>query len=193
MDELVWMAKPDLDGLTEARLPMGCGLRAYHAGDEWHWLYILRHADPPKHVKNAAFREAFSTHAGELPRRLFFLVNPNGKDIGTAAAWPDDIWRDKASGRLKEVAMLPEALDMGLYKDFLQAVLCRMAHLGHSRVYVRCGAKDFEVYVSLGFMPLIREAKDKMKWDELQREWPRDRSLIPITERDWEKPSKQMA
>jgi len=188
MDELVWMANPDLNGFTEANLPMGCGLRAYHAGDEWHWLYILRHADPPKHVKNAAFREAFSSHAGELPQRLFFLVNPKGKDIGTAAAWPDDIWQDNAAGMLKDVVLLPEALGLGLYEDFVRAVLSRMKQLGHSRAYVRCASRDAAVYVSLGFMPLIRESKDKEKWEKIRSDlsWP-DESLSLIGEKEWVK------
>lgn len=193
MDELVWMARPDLTGFTDTNLPMGCGLRAYHAGDEWHWLYILRHADPPNHVKNAAFHEAFSSHAGELPQRLFFLVNPKGKDIGTAAAWPDDIWQDNAAGMLKDVALLPEALDMGLCEDFVRAVLSRMKQLGHSRAYVRCGSKDAAVYVSLGFMPLIREAKDKKKWEKIQGDWPGDRPFAPIAEKEWRTRAKRMA
>ena len=193
MDELVWMAKPDLTGCGEVHLPMGCGLRTYHAGDEWHWLYILRHADPAKSVKNAAFREAFSSHGAQLPRRLFFLVNPNGKDIGTAAAWPDDIWQDGSAGMLKEVVLLPEALDMGLYTDFVRAVLCRMAQLGHSRAYVWCGIQDAEKYISLGFVPLVREAKDKKKWEHFQEIWKEDRPLTPIAEKDWRAHAKRMA
>ena len=193
MDELVWMAKPDLNGFTEALLPMGCGLRTYHAGDEWHWLYILRHADPPKSVKNAAFCEAFSSHAGELPQRLFFLVNPKGKDIGTAAAWPDDIWQDAAAAMLKEVVLLPEALEMNLYEDFVQAVLSRMEQLGHSRAYVRCSAAEAEIYISLGFMPLVREAKDKKKWEKMRKGWPGDRPLTLIAEKEWRTRAKRMA
>ena len=196
MDELVWMAKPDLNGFTEVSLPMGCGLRAYHAGDEWHWLYILRHADPPRSVKNAAFREAFSSHAGELPQRLFFLVNPKGKDIGTAAAWSDDIWQDAAAGMLKDVVLLPEALAMGLYEEFVRAVIFRMRRMGHTRAYVRCGSKDVAIYVSLGFMPLIREPKDKKKWEKIRADlsWTNE-NLSLIGEKEWHKKSakKQMA
>jgi hypothetical protein len=191
MDELVWMAKPDLAGFTDTNLPMGCGLRAYHAGDEWHWLYILRHADPPKSVKNAAFQQAFSSHAAQLSQRLFFLVNPKGKDIGTAAAWPDDIWQDAAAGMLKEVALLPEALTMG--QDFVRAVISRMINLGHSRAYVRCGSKDVAIYVPLGFMPLIREAKDQKKWEKIQGEWPGGQSFTPIAEKEWRTRIKRMA
>lgn len=191
MDELVWMAKPDLSGFTEANLPMGCGLRAYHAGDEWHWLYILRHADPPKSVKNAAFREAFSSHAAQLPQRLFFLVNPKGKDIGTAAAWPDDIWQDAAAGMLKDVVLLPEALTVG--QEFVRAVLSRMKQLGYTRAYVRCGIDDVDIYVSLGFVPLIREPKDKKKWEKLQGEWPGDRPFTSIAEKEWRTRVKRMA
>ena len=193
MDELVWMAKPDLHG--EARLPMGCGLRTYHAGDEWHWLYILRHADPPKSVRNAAFQQAFSSRAAQLPQRLFFLVNPKGKDIGTAAAWPDDIWQDATAAMLKEVALLPEAFAMELQGDFIRAVLSRMAQLGHSRAYVRCGIADVETYISLGFMPLIREAKDKKKWETIRERWPEDQPFTPIAEKEWRKQTakKQMA
>jgi len=195
MDELVWMAKPDLTGCGEVHLPMGCGLRTYHAGDEWHWLYILRHADPAKSVKNAAFREAFSSHGAQLPRRLFFLVNPNGKDIGTAAAWPDDIWQDTATGMLTKVVLLPEALEMKVFVDFVRAVLSRMRQLGHSRAYVRCATEEAGLYASLGFSPLIREAKEKKTWEKIQAGllWPGDQIVTPIAEKEWRKHTKQMA
>jgi GNAT superfamily N-acetyltransferase len=193
MDELVWMANPDLSGFMQAHLPMGCGIRTYHAGDEWHWLYILRKANPQRSFKNAAFQQAFSSHAAQLPQRLYFLVNARGKDVGTAAAWLDDIWEDAATGMLREVYLLPEARE--IMADFIRAVLARMAQLGHARAYVRCGQEDVNLYASLGFRPLIREAKDKRKWEKLRdaMPWPDDPAAAVITEKQWRSPAGHMA
>lgn len=185
MEEPVWMAISDLDEFQQVLLPMGCGIRTYHSGDEWHWLYIVRQANPGKQYRNASFSHAFASHIGELPRRLFFLVNAQGKDIGTAAALPDGLWRDAATGCLCHVALLPEG--QSHMASLVRAALERMRRLGHSRAYVQSGPGVVDLYASLGFRPIFREDGDKKRWEKIRAShpWPEDREFSPIAEQDW--------
>lgn len=197
MDEPLWMARYELAGFAQAALPMGCGIRTYHAGDEWHWLYIIRRANPEKRYKNAAFQHAFSSHIGELNRRLLFLVNHHGKDIGSAAAWPDDTWQDRRTGMLYKIMLLPEAREKGLGAPLACAALKRMHQSGQDRAYVQSTEGEAGLYASLGFQPLLRESSEKKKWDKIRAglPWPEDMEYAPIAEKDWVRQvtKKQMA
>jgi len=72
-------------------LPEGYSFKIYEPGDEKEWARIETSVGEFDNEMDALlyFQKEFLPFTKELPRRMIFIVSPDGELIGTASAWWD--------------------------------------------------------------------------------------------------------
>jgi GNAT superfamily N-acetyltransferase len=154
-------------------LPCPWTLRAYAPGDEDAWVRIEQAADEHQPISRGTFEQWFGMGRAELPRRMLFLCDNNGREVGTATAWHDDVGHDPAKGRIHWVAIAPEAQGRGLARPLIAATCRRLAELGHTSAYLTTEdvrERATKLYLEFGFVPEVMGEEDRAAWVRLREQ-----------------------
>ena len=168
----VCMARADLEGIPDAPLPPPLALRCFAPGDERTWTDIWTRCERYHRITPQTFAAEFGSDADALARRQLFLLDGDGRAIGTATAWFGDEPHGSVCGRVHWVGIVPEMQGRGLSRPLLAAVLQRMRALGcHSSFLhthsVRTPA--IRLYLSFGFLPEVRNERERQAWLDVRR------------------------
>jgi GNAT superfamily N-acetyltransferase len=165
------MVRQHLDAVPQFPPPDGFRLRTFRPGDRKVWVAIHRDADRLQDVTAATFDENFGYDLPAMENRCFFLVGPDGRDVGTATAWYDDDFPGRPHGRVHWVCILRSFQGRGLAKPLMTAVLNRLAR-SHGRAYLTTSAGRLPavgLYLKFGFVPLVRSDEDAAAWRQVAR------------------------
>lgn len=110
--------KPDASPLPTYQLPEGYRIVFYQPGDEKDWAMIETQVAEFDSTEEALsyFQRSFAPFSNELPKRMMFIENPQGKKVATFTAWRTD---DTRKPRLHWLAVLPEEQGKGLAKSLV--------------------------------------------------------------------------
>ncbi|MCG3178807.1 MAG: Mycothiol acetyltransferase [Phycisphaerae bacterium] len=168
------MLRPHLRDLPDFPLPEGFALRLYRPGDVQSWLAIHHLAEfliPREQMNQELFDKQFGYDLAAMESRCFFLVCPDGRDVGTATAWYDDDFFGRSIGRVHWVAIVPEFQGRGLAKPLMAAVLRRLAE-SHGRAYLSTNSPRIpaiRLYMDLGFAPWIATPEHARGWAQVRQ------------------------
>jgi len=163
----ITMIRQRLDGIPEHPLPEGYTMRAYRPGDKRVWLDIHYAAEKLLKVTPKTFDDNFGYDLSSMPRRCFFLVSPDGRDVGTITAWYLRRYYGRPWGRIHWVAILPEFQGRGLSKPIMTVAMKRLASLGHRRAMLTTATPRLpalKTYLDFGFVPDLRREKARRAW-----------------------------
>lgn len=166
------MSREDLAGTPVFPLPDGYVIRAYSPGDEHTWVQIQSAADRYNTITLELFRNEFGDDPSVLAERQLFLLDPQGKAVGTATAWFDDDHHGQPYGRIHWVAVHPSSQGRGLSKPLLSAACSRLQELGHGKAYLITSTgriAAINLYLRFGFLPEIQGAEDEAVWAQLNK------------------------
>lgn len=165
------MTRPNLAGVPDYPAPAGHAIRPYGPGDEQAWFRIQSAADRYNRITPDSMREEFGDDPYVLARRLFFLCEPGGTAIGTAAAWFGDERHGQDMGRVHWVAIDPEHQGRGLSKPLLSKVCNTLTEMGHDEAYLVTSSgrvAAIRLYLHFGFVPAIDAPAAAAAWAELE-------------------------
>jgi len=161
------MTRGHLDDIPEFAPPAGFSIRFWRSGDEAAWLRIHETAEPWRAVSPELYGRAFGRDAALLRQRQIFLLNPAGKEIGTATAWFDDDFQGGRWGRVHWVAVTPEWQGRGLSRPLMTRVCRCLKESGHDRAYLKTSSARtaaLRLYLRFGFAPWIAGAEEEKAW-----------------------------
>jgi GNAT superfamily N-acetyltransferase len=165
------MSRADVGEVPEFPVPTGFVLRWFKPGDERVWLEIQAAADEYDSFDQGRHEREFGTDVAELEQRQCFLCTAGGQAMGTATAWRDDLGVRPGYGRIHWVAVLPAYQGQGLSKPLLTAACRRLRELGHRGAYLTTSTARIvaiNLYLSFGFVPDVRNAREKEAWSRLR-------------------------
>ena len=160
------MVREDMENIPQYPLPVGYQIRLYRSGDKDTWAMIQRIADSRPDA-GEIFEGAFGADVSALDRRCFFLVSPDGRDVGTVAAWYERKYLGRRWGLIHWLAILPEHQGRGLSKPMLTVAMNRLCGLGHRRALLRTATHRIpalKVYLDFGFVPDMTRKDAERGW-----------------------------
>ncbi len=162
------LVRPRLEDVPAPAFPAGFVLRPYAPGDEALWLELVQASDPLQTAGADTFARTFAGEPAELARRLVFLTAPDGRTVGTVAAWSGEAgW-----GRVHWLMVRPDRQRQGLGRALLYWALRRLRELGHARAFLITEAgrlAALRLYLRTGFVPDPQSPAERAVWDELRR------------------------
>ena len=129
----VTMVRDHLDDIPMHRLADGFSMRRFRPGDRRTWTALQQEAEPFIEITEATFPESFGDNPRAMARRSYFLLSPDGREIGSITAWHERSYRGRRWGRIHWVAIVPEFRGRGLSKPMLTVAMNRLRKLGHRR------------------------------------------------------------
>jgi len=171
----VAMVRQSLDGIPQHSLPPGYCMRAYRKGDRSRWVRIWQASEQYVKVTARTFDRAFGGDLAAMARRGFFLVGPDGRDVGTITAWYERRYRGRRWGRIHWVAIVPEHRGKGLCKAMMTAAMNRLRALGHRRAMLRTETPRLaaiRTYLDFGFVPDMRFGEARRAWKLIAEAMP---------------------
>lgn len=114
-----------------------------------------------------------------LSRRVKFLVDPIGRDIGTITAWNDATLIGSDLGQIHWVALSRAAQGHGLSKPLLSAACDTLLALGYTAAWLETGTgrlPALNLYLQFGFVPYLRGDADRAGWQAVA---PRLKIALP--------------
>jgi GNAT superfamily N-acetyltransferase len=167
------MIRANLEKVPEVEIPEPFSVRRYQPGDEENWLRIHLLADRLQPITRELYGREFGSDEPSLRDRQYFLLAPNGQAIGTATAWFKNDFEGRRFGRVHWVAIIPEFQGRGLAKPLMSVICLRLRELGHDCAYLTTSTARvpaINLYLTFGFVPLIRTPKDADAWKRLGRQ-----------------------
>lgn len=166
------MIRPDLENIPEYSMPQGFKLRFYKIGEEPLWAMVEASAGEFESEQAALnyFNTQFADYKKELDKRCLFIVNNEGKVIGTASA-QESSNGDASLGRVGWVAIDPEFQGLGLAKPLLSRVM-KVLKEHHERAYLTTQTTSFRavnMYLNFGFVPVIEDQRDRDAWKYIEK------------------------
>jgi GNAT superfamily N-acetyltransferase len=152
----VRMLRRGLEDIPEFALPGGYALRGFRPGDRETWLRVVRAAEPFMAIEPDLFDREFGGDLAAMRRRCFFLVGPDGADVGTITAWHHRRHLGRPWGRIHYVAIVPAHQGEGLSRPIMTAALKRLRALGHRRALLDTQTPRIaaiRTYLRFGFVP----------------------------------------
>lgn len=163
----VRMIHHDLTGAPRHALPEGYHMRFYRDGDVAPWVRIQRAADALSQATAETFAQYMPGDVAHLARRVMFLVDPSGADIGTITAWNGDAFDGRDIGLVHWVAIAASAQGRGLAKPMLSAVLDVLRALGYNEAWLDTNTRRIpalNLYLAFGFAPHPRSEAERAAW-----------------------------
>ena len=168
----VAMRREDLVEFPHHELPPGYAFRRYRGGDEQVWTDIWKRSDRYGVIDPSVFRREFGTDEAVLAERQYFMLAPDGVEIGTVTAWLPDDTHGPSSGRVHWVAIVPEMQGKGLGKPLITTVLTRLRELGYARANLHTESVRtvaIRLYLKFGFRPEVRSETERQAWRDLRQ------------------------
>ncbi|CAF0948353.1 unnamed protein product [Didymodactylos carnosus] len=168
----VKMFKPNMDSIPYYPLPSGYSLQLYKndSNDDQKWVDIAKAAGEFKSIEQGfvMFEKYYQNYKENdlLSTRVYFLVSPDGKYIGTASAGIDQI-DGKEQGSLWWVSIIPEYQGKKLAKPIISYVLLKIAEYSNT-CYLDSQTtswKAINMYADFGFVPSM------LKPDNYEKAW----------------------
>ena len=156
-DDELWMIREDLDGLPRFAPPPHMVLRGSQPGDAAIWAALQAPFYAAGAITPDTFATWFGTDEDAHAARIMYLLDGDGRAIGTAAAWSYDGFRAPAWGRVHWLAVDARHQGRGLGKVLLSAVCHRLVELGHTSAYLttsRARPNAVALYRAFGFVEL---------------------------------------
>lgn len=175
------MMRENLDDFPEFALPKHFSMRWYQPGDENIWRQVQSVADKLNEITPELFSKQFGNDMSLISQRQIYLLDSQGRAIGTATAWFNDNFEGSRVGRIHWLAILPEHQGNGLGKPLMTGLCRRLKNLGHARTYLSTASMRIpaiNLYLKFGFAPLIRNEAEAAIWSELQ---PRLKFKLPAS------------
>lgn len=152
----VRMVREDLEDIPVYPLPVGYRMRRFGEGDRRTWLRIERASESFQKITPETFDSNFGDDLPAMPKRCYFLVAPDGRDVGTITAWYDRSFRGRRWGRIHWVAVEPAHRGRGLSHGMMTVAMNRLRAMGHRRAMLvtqtpRLAA--IRTYLRFGFVP----------------------------------------
>ena len=163
------MIRPNLDNLPAYPLPVGYYFRLYQPGDEVFWAEIEHSVGDFETAEKAleVYHHDFGTNTEELCKRQLFLCTDSDKVIGTTTAWKTEKYAQGVHGLIHWVAIKPDYQARKLGRPLMCAAL-ELMRTWHTDAFLCTQThrlRAVRVYLDLGFVPYIREEKDKTAWE----------------------------
>jgi GNAT superfamily N-acetyltransferase len=162
------MKRASLDTIAKHPAPSGFSFRMFRPGDEKTWTDIWQRSDKfGIQFTPQTFAQEFSADQEAIAQRQFYLLDPAGAPIGTAAAWFPDDAHARDCGCVHWVAIVPEMQGRGLSRPLLATTLERMKELGYRSSYLRTQTvrlAAIKLYLEFGFVPEISKEKEREGW-----------------------------
>ena len=166
------MVRNDLLNIPDIPLPSPYTIRNYSPADKNIWVNIQQQADIYHPISLDTFHIWFGHDENELARRMFFLCDETGKEIGTASAWFDERFRGCLHGRIHWVAIIPKMQGKKLSKPLISHLCRKFKELGHDRACLTTESVRIwaiNLYSQFGFVPAIDSEYDLKIWQEIQK------------------------
>jgi GNAT superfamily N-acetyltransferase len=100
---------------------------------------------------------------------MLFLLDGDGRPIGTSTGWSDDFSNRTVPGRVHWVAIHPQHQGRKLAKPLLSRTLELLRGLGHPSAYLMTSTgriPAITLYLRYGFVPTIKTAEQREGWAE---------------------------
>ncbi len=174
----LFMALEQLNEIPQAALPEGYSLRLFQEGDELAWAEIETLAGEFPHVEAALarFEREFRPHLDEMKLRCWFLINSEGRLVGTTNAWRGNTL-GQLQGRIHWVAVIPEEQGKKLAKPLLSRALLTLVELGHQNAYLTTQTTSWpavNMYMKAGFQPVMHTEKCAEGWALIEQQLGRN-------------------
>ena len=176
----VKMIRSNLENIPEFVPPSNYSVRWFQAGDEESWRKIQTAAEKFHEINADTFLRVFGRNATWLSQRVCFVLDPDGRPIGTGAAWFDDNFDGRKWGRVHWMAVMPEHQGRGLGKVLMSRVCHRLRELKHTNAYLITSSARLPAITLYGrfqFDPLIRTEHDRCVWEIINNSLPRSTGL----------------
>ncbi len=167
----ITMIRDNLLDIPQFELPEGFTMRWHVGADAGLWVEIQSQAEQRLTFSKDLFIKEFGRDSSMLEHRQCFLINSQGRGVGTATAWFNPKYNGAYYGRIYWVAIVPDMQGKGLSKALMTIVCNRLHSLGHARAYLTTSTDHFaaiRLYYTFGFVPEIRNARDRAIWNELE-------------------------
>jgi len=167
----VVMVREHLDNIPQYPLPAGYRMRLYRPGDKKVWVRLWEASDSLDRAAER-FDESFGYDLPALQKRCYFLVAPDGKDVGTITAWYNRNFRGRRWGLIHWVAIIPEYQGKGLSKCMMTVAMNRLRALRHRRAYLRTQTHRIpaiKTYLDFGFLPDMTYPDAKRAWQIVRK------------------------
>ena len=171
----VVMVRPDLKDIPQVPLAADYRIRPFRRGDRATWVRIHELAEPFHTVTSRTFNDSFGDDLPAMKKRGFFLVAPDGQDVGTITAWYDRAYARRRWGRIHWVAIVPEHRGKRLSKSMMTVAMNRMRALGHRRGMLTTQITRIpaiKTYLDFGFVPDMTADRAKEGWTLVRRALP---------------------
>ena len=172
----VFMYRPNMDSLPIYPLPSGYSIQLYKDGvnDKQKWVEIAMAAGEFRSMEQGfdMFDKCLAPieHKKPLSQCIHFLVNSDGKYIGTASAGIHGI-DGQEHGRLDWVSIIPEYQGKKLAKPMISVVLQKIAEYANE-CYLESQTTSWRainMYTDFGFIPHIQKDDCREAWQLLSK------------------------
>ena len=161
------MLRDHLSDIPDYPMPTGFRMRPFAEGDRDTWVSVETQSEPYIDITNAIFDREFGFDLPAMPKRCWFLVSPDSRDVGTITCWYDRHYGQKRWGRIHWVAIVPEFRGRRLAKCMMTFAMNHLRSLGHRRAILGTQPPRIpaiKTYLDFGFIP-------DMTADRAQRGW----------------------
>jgi ribosomal protein S18 acetylase RimI-like enzyme len=167
----VKMFRPNMESIISYSLPPGYSIQLYksNSNDDQKWAEIATAAGEFRSIQQAQerFQKDFLNNKDShlLSERLYFLVNSEGRYIGHAMAWSDELDGEK-QGSLYWVAIIPEYQGKKLAKPLVSIVLKKVSEYSN-KCFLSTQTTSWRainMYDDFGFKPYMKMEHSEKAW-----------------------------
>ncbi|UJR26623.1 hypothetical protein I4U23_007941 [Adineta vaga] len=170
------MYRSNMDSIPAYPLPSGYSIKLFqeNSNDEQKWAEITTAAGEFHTVQEGydRFVKEFLSHKDHdlFPERLHFLLNSEGKYIGTAWAWFGELDGEE-QGSLYWVSIIPEYQGRKLAKPLVTTVLNKISEYS-KKCFLDSQTTSWRainMYADLGFKPYMNTEHSDKAWQALSK------------------------
>ena len=169
----IWMIHSDLQNTPKTPLPAGYRMRFFEEGDVEKWVELQQASDPFFTATAETFAKTLPGDTDYLSKRVMFLVDSVGRDVGTITAWEDNELTGNMIGQVHWVAIINDKQGKGLAKPLLAAVCQLLIELGYKEACLMTNTRRIpavNLYRKFGFEPVLQNEIEKEAWVKIASE-----------------------